>query len=180
MNQRSYSKTAIAAVLTVMLYSRPAILGRERITGMETIRRPHTDGPYVRAIFPEQEAAERLESGFWVDHPNKLPALDAAIAEAAEKEAKKDKQEADDEEAARLKAQQDAEAQNKAPESTATASEQEAAPKAAEGEKEPEKASEAQESTQSEAAAEQPKADAPKDGEKVDGAKVDTKAKVKK
>lgn len=176
MNQRSYSKNMIAAVLTVMLYSRPAILGRERITGLETMRRPHTDGPYVRAIFPEQEAAERLESGFWVDHPNKLPALDAAIAEAAEKEAKKDKQEADDDEAARLKEQQDAEARNKAPESTATASEPKDAPKAEEVKNEPGSGAEAQESTQ-EAKADESK---PKDGEKVDGAKVPTDKKAKK
>lgn len=176
MNQRSYSKTAISAALTVMLYSRPAILGRERITGLETMRRPHTDGPYVRAIFLEEEAAERLASGFWVDHPNKLPALDAAIAEAAQKEAEADKKEQDDQDAKDEKKQQDDEVAQKAPESTATASEPKDAQKAEEVKNEPESGAEAKESTQ------EAKADEthPKDVEKVDGAKVPTSKKAKK
>lgn len=169
----SQQLSALAAAITVMIYTRPFIVEGEGIRLEET-----QCGPILAhyAIFGEDEALERLASGLWVDHPNKLSTLDAAIAEAAGKEAKREKQESDDEEAAHVKADQDANGNEKAPESTATASEQEAAPKDAEGEKEPENSAGAQESTQVEAAAESQ----PKDGDKVDGDKVPTDKKVKK
>lgn len=166
-------KTALAAAITVMLYTRPAIVAAEGIR-LTPFRSGNVEGHY--AIFAEEEAAERLASGFWVDHPNRLAELDEAIAEAAEKEAKQDKKEQDEQDAKDEKEKQDEEVAQKAPESTATASEPETAPKAAEPEKEPESAAEAKESTQ-EAKADESK---PKDGEKVDGAKVPTDKKAKK
>lgn len=170
-------KHAVAvAVATAMIYTRPAIIAGEKIKGLEVLTRDHTDGPYARAIFPEEEAQERLASGFWVDHPVKLSTLDKAIAEAAQKEAEADKKEQDEQDAKDEKEKQDDEVAQKAPESTATASEPETAPKASEPEKEPESAAEAQESTQ-EAKGDGAK---PKDGEKVDGAKVPTSKKAKK
>lgn len=178
----SRNKTVLAAAITVMLYTRPAIVAGEGLR-LTAFRSGNIEGHY--AIFAEDEALERLESGFWVDHPNGLSELDKAIAEAAAKEAEQDKRDADDEEAARLKKEQDAKVDKKAPESTPTASEPKDAPKAAEGEKEPETQPETLKSTQSEGlnAAEpevvEKKADAPKDGEKVDGAKVNTQ-KAKK
>lgn len=168
-------KNALAAAITVMLYTRPAIISGERVPGLEVLTRDHTDGPYARAIFAEDEALERLESGFWVDHPVKLSTLDKAIAEAAEKEAAADKKAQDEQDAKDEKKKQDGEVAQKAPESTATDSEQKDAPKATEGEKDPESGAEAAESTQSEGV----NADKPKDGEKVDGAKVQIKKKVK-
>lgn len=166
-------KTALAAAITVMLYTRPAIVAGEGIR-LTPFRSGNIEGHY--AIFAEDEALERLESGFWVDHPNGLSTLDQAIAEAAEKEAAADKKAQDEQDAKDEKKKQDDEVAQKAPESTATASEQKDASKDAEGEKSPESGAEAAESTQSEGV----NADKPKDGEKVDGAKVDTKAKVKK
>lgn len=98
------SRTAIAAAITVMLYTRPDIVAAENIK-LTPFRSGNVDGHW--AIFSEEEAKERLESGFWVDHPNGLAKLDEAIAEAAGKEAKSEKKKADDEEAKRLKAEQD-------------------------------------------------------------------------
>lgn len=98
------SHTAIAAAITVMLYTRPAIVAAENIK-LTPFRSGSVEGHW--AIFSEEEAKERLESGFWVDHPNGLAKLDEAISEAAEKEAKREKKKADDEEAERLKAEQD-------------------------------------------------------------------------
>lgn len=162
-------KTALAAAITVMLYTRPAIVAAEGIR-LTPFRSGNIEGHY--AIFAEEEAAERLASGFWVDHPNRLAELDEAIAEAAEKEAKQDKKEQDEQDAKDEKEKQDDEVAQKAPESTATASEPETAQDAAA----PESAAEAQESTQ-EAEADETQ---PKDGEKVDGAKVPTNKKAKK
>lgn len=166
-------KTALAAAITVMLYTRPAIVAGEGIR-LTPFRSGDVEGHY--AIFAEDEALERLESGFWVDHPNGLSALDQAIAEAAAKEAEADKKAQDEQDAKDEKKKQDDEVAQKAPESTATASEQKDAPKADEGEKAPESGAEAQESTQ-EAKADESQ---PKDGEKVDGAKVPTDKKAKK
>lgn len=73
------SRTAIAAAITVMLYTRPAIVSAENIK-LTPFRSGGVDGHY--AIFAEEEAKERLESGFWVDHPNGLAKLDKAIAKA--------------------------------------------------------------------------------------------------
>lgn len=98
------SRTAIAAAITVMLYTRPAIVAAESIK-LTPFRSGNVEGHW--AIFSEEEAKERLESGFWVDHPNGLAKLDEAIAEAAKKEAEREKKKADDEEAERLKAEQD-------------------------------------------------------------------------
>lgn len=166
-------KTALAAAITVMLYTRPAIVAAEGIR-LTPFRSGNIEGHY--AIFAEEEAAERLASGFWVDHPNRLAELDEAIKEAAEKEAKADKQEQDEQDAENTKKEQDKEVDEKAPESTATASEPKDAPKDAEAEKAPESGAEAQESTQEAKADES----TPKDGEKVDGAKVPTNKKAKK
>lgn len=166
-------KTALAAAITVMLYTRPAIVAAEGIR-LTPFRSGNIEGHY--AIFAEEEAAERLASGFWVDHPNRLAELDEAIAEAAEKEAKQDKKEQDEQDAENLKKQQDDEVAQKAPESTATASEPETAQDSAEQENEPDSAAEAQESTQEAKANETQH----KDGEKVDGAKVKTDKKAKK
>lgn len=165
-------KTALAAAITVMLYTRPAIVEAEGIR-LTPFRSGNVEGHY--AIFAEEEAADRLASGFWVDHPNRLAELDEAIAEAARKEAEADKQEQDEQDAKDEKEKQDDEVAQKAPESTDTASEQKDAPKADEGEKAPESDSEAQESTQ-EAKADESK---PKDGEKVEVKKVPTNKKAK-
>lgn len=99
------SRIAVTATTSsVMLYTRPAIVAAENIK-LTPFRSGNVEGHW--AIFSEEEAKGRLESGFWVDHPNGLEKLDEAIAEAAEKEAKREKQKADDEEAERLKAEQD-------------------------------------------------------------------------
>lgn len=173
----SRNKTILAAAITVMLYTRPAIVAGEGVR-LTQFRSGNVEGHY--AIFAEDEALERLESGFWVDHPNGLSELDRAIAEAAAKESEQDKRDADDEEAARLKKEQDAKVDEKAPESTPTASELKDAPKAAEAEKEPETQPECAESTQSEGVkADEPKADEKKAEAPKDGAKVNTQ-KAKK
>lgn len=96
--------TAIAAAITVMLYTRPAIVAAEKVK-LTPFRSGNVEGHW--AIFSEEEAKERLEHGLWVDHPNGLAKLDEAIAEAAKKEAEREKKKADDEEAERLKAEQD-------------------------------------------------------------------------
>lgn len=186
MNQK---RAVAVAVATAMIYTRPAIIAGESIKGLEILTRPHTEGPYARAIFPEDEALERLESGFWVDHPKKLSTLDKAIAEAAEKDAQEQKKEQDEQDAENLKKQQDDEVAQKAPESTATASEQQDEPKHADDVKAAETQPEAQETQETQPEAEkaqestqEAKADEskPKDGEKVDGAKVPTNKKAKK
>lgn len=141
-------RTEIQAAITVMLYTRPAIVAAENIK-LTPFRSGNVDGHW--AIFSEEEAKERLESGFWVDHPNGLAKLDEAISEAAEKEAKREKQKADDEEAERLK-----------DELEKLKAEQKVEPKV--------------EPTPDPKPAAEPKVE----GEKVEGEKVDTKAKVKK
>lgn len=75
-----------------MIYTRPNIITEAiRLTAVRC-------GPFLAhyAIFDEDEAQERLASGFWVDHPEKLSELDKLIAEAAEKEAQREKREADE------------------------------------------------------------------------------------
>lgn len=72
-----------------MIYTRPNIITEAiRLTAVRC-------GPHLvhYAIFPAKEAEERLESGLWVDHPNKIYILDEAIEEAKRKEAERESRE---------------------------------------------------------------------------------------
>lgn len=72
-----------------MIYTRPNIITEAiRLTAVRC-------GPHLvhYAIFPYEEAEKRLDSGLWVDHPNKIYKLDEAIEEAKRKEAERESRE---------------------------------------------------------------------------------------
>lgn len=72
-----------------MIYTRPNIITEAiRLTAVRC-------GPHLvhYAIFPMEEAEKRLDSGLWVDHPNKIYKLDEAIEEAKRKEAERESRE---------------------------------------------------------------------------------------
>lgn len=74
-----------------MIYTRPNIITEAiRLTAVRC-------GPHLvhYAIFPFEEAEKRLDSGLWVDHPNKIYKLDEAIEEAKRKEAERESREQD-------------------------------------------------------------------------------------
>lgn len=179
-----------------MIYTRPNIITEAiRLTAVRC-------GPYLAhyAIFDEDEALERLESGFWVDHPAKLTELDKAIAEAAEKEAKRQKQEDDETQAEQERREQQekidavevAESERKLVHATDVPNpneagitpekEHHAGETVIAGEHQPDHVEidpKVTEQKETPAKADDKKADT-KDGQKVDGQKVDTKAKAKK
>lgn len=179
-----------------MIYTRPNIITEAiRLTAVRC-------GPFLAhyAIFDEDEAQERLASGFWVDHPSKLAELDEAIAEAADKEAKRQKQEDDETQAERDKREQQAkidavevaESERKlvhatnvpTPDEAGITSEKEhhEGETVIAGEHQPDHVEiepKVTEQKDDPAKADTKKADT-KDGQKVDGQKVDTKAKAKK
>lgn len=183
-----------------MIYTRPNIITEAiRLTAVRC-------GPYLAhyAIFDEDEAQERLESGFWVDHPEKLTELDKLIAEAAEKEAKREKREADEtqaeidkrEQQKKIDAVEVAESERKLVHATDVPNPDEAGLNGQKehhegetviaGEQQPDHVDVKPETKEPEqkddpavVKADNKKADT-KEGQKVEGQKVDTKAKAKK
>ncbi|KLQ32521.1 hypothetical protein ABR33_05865 [Enterobacter bugandensis] len=179
-----------------MIYTRPNIITEAiRLTAVRC-------GPHLvhYAIFSEKEAGERLESGLWVDHPNKIYILDEAIEEAKRKEAERESREQKS-----TQAEQEIDEQRKKLDAVQVAEGQaQSIPAAAAPTPEDEKLTGDQEHHEGETiiASEQPDGvkvepkkdepkdepkaadtkadDAKKDGQKVDGQKVDTKAKGKK
>ncbi len=174
-----------------MIYTRPNIITEAiRLTAVRC-------GPHLvhYAIFPALEAEKRLESGLWVDHPNKIHILDEAIEEAKQKEAERASREQKS-----TQAEQEVEEQRLKLDAVQVAEGQaQVVPAAAAPTPEDEKlvgdqvhtegetivASEQPDGVKVEPKKDEPKDDAKaddgkKDGQKVDGQKVDTKAKGKK
>lgn len=169
-----------------MIYTRPNIITEAiRLTAVRC-------GPHLvhYAIFSEEEAEKRLDSGLWVDHPKKIYKLDEAIEEAKRKEA-----ESASREQASTQAQQEIETQRLKLDAVQVAEGQaQTIPAAAAPTPEDQKlvgeqqhkegqtiiASEQPDGVSVGPKADEPKADEPKaddgkkDGQKVDGQKVDT------